>query len=189
VPELKPFAKSSRGPGLTPPDVGLIGWTDAPEAVNSGFSPSAGTLLLARAMPAQAATAAALYVRVTTAGTGVANAYVGLYSAAGVLLGASAELSATLSSTGYKRVPLVAQAGRSLACSVGVPVWAGFLVGAYTALGLNRAGVAPDLLNGAGVLAGALRCGNVGAALTALPASFDPATMTLDDHPYMAVAP
>lgn len=94
------------GPGR----LGLLAWTLSPNAF-TGTAPVAGTLQVARLnIKTCPVTIANLVVGVVAAGTTMTSGqnFAGLYSAAGALLGQTADMSTTWNSVGYKVMPLQA---------------------------------------------------------------------------------
>lgn len=94
-------------PQWQPSDDGFLAWTDDYAGVLGGMTPTAGTIYLVRHKLRRPATVTNVLWLAVGAATAPASTYGALYSAAGNLLGVSAEFSATWSTTtGLKTIPL-----------------------------------------------------------------------------------
>jgi Pectate lyase superfamily protein len=157
----------------TPADSGMITWAYDPViAVNtSSTALTSGVLSLIKLRLDRPATAAAALLTVTAGGVGLVTgqSLIGLYSAAGVLLGSSADQAASWATTGNKSAPLTAAAGQSLTNLPTGTYWLALLSVGTTMPAVTRSTTQSSI--SAGVAAGAYRFAILGSALTALPAS------------------
>lgn len=92
----------------SPADDGFLGGNSDPSSASGGGLLVAGTLYMARINVRAATTFTNLFYGVSAVGTGASTgSFVGLYSAAGVLLSGSADQGAALAgTTGYKQAAL-----------------------------------------------------------------------------------
>jgi hypothetical protein len=170
-----PTIAHSPDPGAapTPADNGLIAWTyDPSAAINVSASALAtGVLTLARVRLDRPATIGSVLLTVTTGGVGLTagQSLVGLYNAAGALLGLSADQSAAWATTGNKTVPIVAVSGQSLANLPAGTYFVALLSNGTTPPALARS-TSQATVN-AGLAAGNYRHATIGSALTAPPAA------------------
>lgn len=114
---------------------GLLAWTFDPIACSTSRTPAAAKIYLVKIMVPRTITIANLLIYCSTAGNSYTNTQLGVYSSAGVLLGASAVLASggtnTFGATGVKTVPITVIDGQSLTI-VGSPtrfVWAAIHMG------------------------------------------------------------
>lgn len=101
-----------------PSDVGLLSWSFDPVGASATFTPTAGTLYVARQAARKGGTIASAAHSVQTAGSGatpLATCFVGCYDKLGVLRGKSIDETANFSSGGIRFTPIIAEAGQSLA--------------------------------------------------------------------------
>lgn len=78
----------------------LIAWTFDPTMTNNPYTPGQGKCLVAKTYVDVVGTVGNFYSYVITAGSGLANCFMGLYNSAGALLGQTADISTKLQSTG-----------------------------------------------------------------------------------------
>lgn len=126
----------------------LLAWVTDPACCSTGRTPLAANIHLVKIPTPKTITIANLIVTVSTAGNNYSNAQLGVYSSAGVLLGASAVLASggtnTFGATGTAVVPITVIGGQSLTIP-GSPtgfVWAAVHLGTNSAtavilIGLN----------------------------------------------------
>jgi hypothetical protein len=149
-----------------PPDQNLIAWTYDPPAATASSAPTSGTVQLLRVILPQAQTVTNVLVEVAVAGATLTSAenFAGLYSAAGVLLSATADQSSNWLNTGLQTMPLTT-------------VQTGLAAGIYY-IGLVSNGVTTPAFARGGGLAGESTMINAG--LTAATARFatGPATQS-----------
>lgn len=161
----------NRGTEFTPSDHGFEAWTHDPYYPSSSVAGTSGTVYAVRLPVRRAYTTAALWWGVVGSAvtpTAGQNA-VGIYSSAGVQLGA-VNVDAQTTSTGGKRSLITAGAS-------GTFVWALFLFNAVTTPTLLR-GSSFESTPSMNLATTALRAAVVSTGATALPATFDPATLT-----------
>jgi hypothetical protein len=135
-----------------------------------------GTLYLLRINIRAALTASNICVAVTSAGNntgGSTGTFAGLYNSAGTLLSGSADVAATLASTGFKALPLTTPQ----ALSAGTFAWAAILVNLGTTQPtLQRSAAGTQAMN-QNLAAASFRVAVNGTSLTAL-ASITPSANT-----------
>lgn len=156
---------------------GLLGWTFDP-AIPSGstLTPAAGVLNLFRVPWTTTQTVTNIVGAVVTAGATVANAFLGIYNETGLLLAQSADISATLQSTGTKTIPLASPT--SIPATSSGFVWVGLLIGsAGTFPTFPRGGFTGNFIN-LGTTAATSRAGSYSTGQTALPTPLTPASIT-----------
>jgi hypothetical protein len=165
-------------PGVdwVPADQTYIGWPYDPAVMSGSTILVAGTLTITRVAVRAATTANSLSVSVTTAGSGLTAAqnFAGLYNSAGTLVAQTADQSAVWNSTGAKIMPLTA----ATAIPAGQFLLA-LLSNGTTPPTVGRASNAANNSVNFGLATSALRFATFGAGLTALPASFAPASMVV----------
>jgi hypothetical protein len=178
-------------PGATdsPRQHKLIGWSTPPDVPGGGIPPSAGVLYVARIYPQQDTfTMADLLYYVSVAGVGSpANCFVGVYSKGGTLLAKCTTDQATvMQSTGTKVAALTVEGGQSLTQTVGQDdyLWGGVVIGTQSATTIQlarAAGASAALANFGLAQADPYMCGSILTGLTAMPASFTPGSLTVQN--------
>lgn len=159
------------GADFQPGDHGLESWTHDPYAAASSVIAVNGRAYACKLMVRRARTLASLWWSISTAGVTptAGQNEVGIYDPAGTRL-TSANVDADISSSGTKET--------ALAAAITAPfVWAAFLFNAATAPTLIR-GSSFEGTPSVNLGASGRRAAVIGSGLTALPASFDPATLT-----------
>jgi hypothetical protein len=159
------------GADFQPGDHGLESWTHDPYGAASSVIAVNGRAYACKLMVRRPRTLASLWWSISTAGVTPTpgQCEVGIYDPAGTRL-ASANVDADISSSGTKET--------ALAAAITAPfVWAAFLFNAATAPTLIR-GSSFEGTPSVNLAASGRRAAVIGSGLTALPASFDPATLT-----------
>jgi hypothetical protein len=160
----------------------LLGWAYDPSSITTTLAPTAGQITLIKVFMPDGGTIARACVVVGVLGGTITNAFLGVYNAAGQLIGKTADQSSAWTTTGFKNPAVTAEAGQSLTVSGGVDVfvWVAILVGAATTI--------PAFLRGSGtggfanlglVAADGYRYGTSGSSLTALSSTINPAGLGL----------
>lgn len=169
-PSFLPVAPN-RGTEFTPADHGFEAWTHDPYYPASSVAGVSGTVYVVRLPVRRAYTSAALWWGVVSSGASpvAGQNWVGLYSAGGQLLGQMAT-DGQITSTGGKRSVFPAAVS-------GPWVWGAFLFNATTPPTLLR-GSSFESTPSMNLPVTGLRAAVAGTGATALPASFDPATLT-----------
>jgi hypothetical protein len=137
----------------------LLGWTfDSAMAVSTN-TPAAATIYLGKILVPVNRTITNVLVGVQTAGTSYTNTQVGLYSSAGVLLGASTVRASagtdTFGSTGVKTLALTT--AQAVVGSPTAYVWAALHMGTNSATAAIFRASAAVAMHNAGLAAAALR--------------------------------
>lgn len=164
-----------------PAQHGLLGWAyDPAAAVNNSAAP-AGQVLLVRISAAVTGIVGTVTFGVANTPAGVTTAFVGLYDAAGLLIGGSANQAELLNSTSQRTfspplmVPPAVQAGST--------IYAAFLTSTATTLpNLLRGSSSASIINNADTP----RVLTYGSGLTALPASINLASAASNGVAYYA---
>lgn len=149
---------------------GYLGATADPQLISSGQGAmTAGVLYLGRVKIPDGGLIAAVRVAVSVAGSSLTSGQclLGLWDTSGALIGYSADLSSTLTSTGVKSVSLTVASGKSLTVSAGTELFCGLLQNGTTPAQLRgtvSSAFANDRLSGLG-----LRFATMGTGQTALP--------------------
>lgn len=153
---------------MFPADQNLLAWSFDPALAVSSTGPVSGVLALTRVVLREAVTVTNVLVGVATAGVGLTAAQnvLGLYTAAGVLVGQTADQTTAWGTTGVKTAAVTAP----YAAAPGV-YWVGILSVATTSTpAFARAGAgAVTGISSAGLAATASRFASYGTTLTALP--------------------
>lgn len=162
-----------------PADNNVLSWTLDPGLASGSVAPTSGAVALGQVTVKVNAVVNTLYAGQTNPTTTATAGYMGIYDAAGTLLGQSADQSAAWNGgSGPLAVPLTA------------PV--NLVPGKYYIALLINAAATGTWLRGAGgasnwsnlPIVGAQRFGNFGAGLTALPASFSPGAVTASNNSF-----
>jgi hypothetical protein len=159
------------GADFQPSDHGFESWTHDPYAAASSVIAVNGRAYACKLMTRRAFTLSSLWWSIATAGVTptAGQNEVGIYDPSGTRL-ASANVDADISSSGTKET--------ALAAALTAPfVWAAFLFNAATAPTMVR-GSSFEGTPSVNLGATARRAAVIASGLTALPASFDPATLT-----------
>ncbi|HSX27874.1 MAG TPA: hypothetical protein VLF60_00290 [Candidatus Saccharimonadales bacterium] len=129
---------ASLSPDATPGEQSYLGWNYDPIAAANSTQPTSGTPVLIKVKAAQSGTVTAINLNVNTLGAGfTANAsYAALYDMNGNRLGLTADIAASLASTGAKALALTA----GVAVTAGTFYYVYFVSTATTMPALNRAG-------------------------------------------------
>lgn len=147
----------------TPGDYGWKGWSDSPDKFTAAATLAAGTIYVIRCKLDQATAISTVVLRLTTAGSGLSNCYVGVYDVASLAqLGVSADVSTSLGSPGVKNLALTAP---TAAQPAGGHVYVAVLMGSGTALAW-QVGVSTAAVN-----TNITRYGTAGTGQTSLPAT------------------
>ena len=167
----------STPPGPDPRDFGLISWSQDPWTGVAGVNPTAGVLFLARVPIRTPQPIVTGLFQVTGAGSGAqlpVNVFLGLYDQNGNRIGAgSAALDTVVQSVGVKRID-VGIGGRFVLPPF---VWLTFLIGTQSTTQVQLLSTQGISASGWGDVVANTRYGQVGAGLSALPASFVPSTI------------
>lgn len=155
-----------------PEDQSLLAWTADPAIRAGATTPSQGVAYLMGINLRYTTTVGTIHVNVSTAGTGaqaLANCFVGLYNAAGTLIGVSTDQSSNWASTGDKAIAITVVGGQSITNLAAGTYWVGILVGTQstTALQLSSHNTQPSMVN-VGLSASTLRAATNGSGLSAL---------------------
>lgn len=166
----------------TPEDGGLITWTwDASQASGSSVIGTGGVLRLYRVSIKKPSTINRILMTQSVAGSGLTAGqnFAGIYDSSGTLLGQTADQSTDWSTGGststLRSMPLTAQ--------LPVPAgkyWIAFLMNGTTGPSFLRGATGGGTWINAGTTASTRRCGSQGSGYTALPATFDPATISAE---------
>lgn len=162
-------------PMILPADHGLLAFSLDPAVTNTSSAPASGVMTLVKVRLTAPATPASVLLHITAAGVTLTAGQnlAGLYSAAGVLLGTTADQSAAWASAGQKLMALTPASAGSLTDLPPGVYYIGFLSVGTTPPSFARAsGVGTTNAN---LAAGSYRFATIGAGLTALPAAFVPA--------------
>jgi hypothetical protein len=160
----------------------LLGWAYEPSSVTTTLAPTAGQATLVKVFMPDGGTIGKACVVVGVLGGTITNAFLGVYNAAGTLIGKTADQSAAWTTTGFKNPAVTAEAGQSLAITGGPDafVFVAILVGAATTI--------PAFLRGSGTgafanlnlaAADGYRYGTSGSGLTALTSTITPTALGL----------
>lgn len=169
-------AASAAAPGVwIPSDNALVAANADPETAQGANTWGAGIVYLVKLPLRTAAIITNLLVATSAAAVGASGgSFAGVYSSAGVLLGETADLAATLGVVNVVTMPLTSP----VAAGPGF-VWAALLANyATTQPGLRTSANAIGAVN-AGLGASAYRHAVNGTAMTSLPPSFNPAANSL----------
>lgn len=108
-----------------------IAWD--PGSNNGGNStPTASRVYINRQVATRSVTLTTVFIGIGIGGTGataLADCYVGVYNAAGTLLGKSADQSASWATAGNKNIAITAESGQSLAVTAGDFIYVAFVIG------------------------------------------------------------
>lgn len=175
---VQPFvaaALAASGGATAPADAaafGLAMWATPPELSYATATPAAGQMLAALTVAQQSQTITKLGMWVTAAavtqvGGGNLN-QLGIYTAAGVLLGSTADTPAAFTATGYKEVALTSA----------VPVVAGtaYYLCVLSDFSTQAAIAGSTLTQAIPLIRGVMACGGL-AGQASMPASFNPAAL------------
>src|SRR5262245_571827 len=166
-----------------PDDRGLITWAYPPTAVREQANPATGVLQVSRIQIRTAATITNLVTSVAVAGVTLTAGqnFMALYDSTGARVGVTADQTAAWGTAGNKTaaltVPYAAAAGF---------YWVAHLSNGTTAPQFLRTFNNPSGINNLGVTAATAFAATTGAGLTATPASFVPAALTLSLVTYFA---
>jgi hypothetical protein len=165
-------------PPSTAADTGLLAQNFDGATAGGTSITTAGTLYLMRLNIRAATTVSNICLAVSGAGNntgGSTGTFAGLYNPAGTLLSGSADVAASLTSTGFKALPLTTPQ----ALAAGTFAWAAILTNLGTTQPtLCRAAPGINAVINAGLAASALRIAVNGTSLTALPATVTPGSNT-----------
>jgi len=153
----------------------LVGWAFDPAGATGATSLVAGEEVLIRVLAEEDASVNTVTIGLANTPAGVTNAFVGLRSAAGALLGSSADAAATVNAATVGRLSIPLSA--SVAVTEGTVYYVSILVGAGTTLPSLARATTNSVLND-GLVAGTYRVMTAGTGLTALPASVTVASAT-----------
>lgn len=158
----------------SPVPQGLVGWAFDSAVISANSDAyTAGVLYLVRVVPAVDATVTQLGISLFAGGTTPTNCFLGLYSSAGVKLGATATQATPWATSGDKLANLTTPVN----VTAGQELYIGILVGAAVANPALYMGVwAP--VNNVGDTAAPYRWSYTGSGLTALPASVTMGSVT-----------
>lgn len=160
-----------------PSDQGFGTWTSDPTLVLNDFSPTMGTVYLARVQIRQTTTISAVYVLAAGAASSTMGAYLGLYDSSGVRQGVTAStlpMTSTGLVTGTLSAPYTAQPGY---------YWVAFVttVAPTTSALIANYGNTSALFNGlanVGLSASGYRFATNGTSKSSLPTSITPSSNT-----------
>lgn len=176
------YSRLPSGPEYTPADYGYQAWTYDPARVGSTTTlVTAGVLNVLRMKLMVAGSITKIFIYVNAAGATIANCFAGLYDSTGARVALTADQSSAWTSTGFKSISLTG----SYSAAAGT-YWVALLVGSATtapAFARNTTTASPGLANG-NLSAAASRWATISTGLTALPASFTPASLTASDVAY-----
>lgn len=167
--------RPEEGAHAQPSDHGFAAWSFDPATTNTSTALASGVLTLVKVRLTAPATIASICGHITNAGVTLTAGQnlAGLYNAAGVLLGSSADQSAAWASAGAKVMAIAPVSGQSLTnLPPGVYYVALLSVGTTPPQFARASGVGTTNVN---LAAGAYRFATYGAGLTALPS---PLTLT-----------
>jgi hypothetical protein len=169
-----PFASSQQTLPWIPSDNGLLAASSTLDANSASFVPTAGTLYLTRVKIRAAMTATNVVYIVRAVGVGASSgSFTGLYSAAGALLSGSADIGANFLSQNDFSTPLITPQP----LTPGNDVWVAFLTNlATTQPTLSAYATTTFTVPNVNLAGAGLRCATNGTGLSALPASFNPAS-------------
>ena len=164
---------------LIPPQaMGFLAWNGPPPLASSNSGISVGFVFYIRIPILETISPTKMSCDLTTSGTAVSNAYMGIHSSDGqTLLAQTADISAAIQSGGLVTASLTSTP--TLTGGDTNYVWGEILMGAATGASFLRITAQPVALNfgltGANAYAGRSTAGG----LTALPATFTPASMNI----------
>lgn len=172
-----PGDTGASGAGATglwqPSDNGLVAANFDPALCNTNFVPTAGLLHLVRVRLAVDSTISSIKLLTRSpAASGLANAYLGLYSTAGALLASTADVSAGITATGPTSHALSSPLTDQVA---GTNYYVGLVIGSGTTMPTIQGPTGGNV--SAFLTAATLRAGHIGTGQSALPASFTPANV------------
>lgn len=166
----------------TPADHGMQAWAYDPVRVGSTSTVvTAGVLNVIKVKLPVAGSLTKVFLYVNTAGATLTNSFAGLYDSSGTRQALTADQSSNWTSTGLKTISFTG----SYSAAIG-SFYIAILVGTATtapAFGRNTSSGATGLIN-ANVTGASLRFATISTGLTALPASFTPASLTASDVGY-----
>lgn len=170
---LPPFAHTAA-------EHGYLVWSGDPLDYKDSLALFAGRIHLSRVMAPYSLTCATLTYTVLTAGAGLSNCFVGLYSSAGSRLWVSADQSTNMQSAAVRTVTT---GGIALSGGQSAFIWVAILAGAGSPLPtLANKGGNGSVYSNVGLTAATCRAGYITTGgQTTLPASFTPSTaLSLD---------
>ncbi len=152
-----------------PSDQSYNGWAYDPIAAANNTQPTAGQPVLIKVKASQTATISTIYLNVNNAGSGftASASYAALYDTSGNLLAQSADLAATLNSTGAKAISL----GSTPSVTGGTFYYVYIVVNATTMPALNRAGNVGAMNQNLGP--GTYRFCTLGSGISSPPSTID----------------
>lgn len=159
---------------ITPPDHGLLVWSSELDSCNATAALTAGNLYLIKLIIRSPLTISSLWISTTVAASGASSGtFCGLYSSAGSLLTGSADVGASLTSTGNKQLAVTTPQP----LSAGTFVWAALLVNFATTQPTVRCATT----SGASIInlnltAATFRAAVNGTLLTSLPPNITPSS-------------
>lgn len=162
----------------------LIAWSGDPTMMNTSYtSPGTGKCLATRCYIDNPATINNFYCYTLASGSGLSNCYIGLYNAAGTLLGRTNDISSLLDGTAGLITAPVASAITGLTFNQEVRLVFLFGAGSTPTLLASRA-------YGANIgLTGDLRWESGGSGLTSLPSTLPTMSAAGAEPPFVAVGP
>lgn len=162
-----------------PADNQILSWTIDPALASGSVATTSGAVALGQIVVKVNAVVNTLYAGLTASTTTATAGYMGIYDAAGTLLGQTANQAATWNgTTGPMAVPLTAP----VSLTPGKYYIALLINAAATGTWLRGAGGGSNWANLP--IAGAQRFGNTGAGLSALPASFSPGAVSASNNSF-----
>ncbi len=162
-----------------PLDNNVLTWTLDPAIASGSVATTSGSVALGQVEVKVNAVVNTLYAGQSATTTTATAGYMGIYDAAGTLLGQTADQSATWNAgNGPRAAPLTAPVN----LVPGKYYIALLVTAAATGTWLRGAGGASNWANLP--LVGVQRFGNFGAGLTALPASFSPGAVTASNNSF-----
>jgi hypothetical protein len=150
-----------------PNDQGYKGWAYDPTIAANSTLPTSGQPVLIKIKAAATGTVSTVNLNVNTAGSGFTTnaSYVALYSLGGTLLAQSADLAATLNSTGAKAIAL----GSGVSVTAGTFYYMWIVVNATTTPAISRGGNLGVINQGTN--AGSYRFCTLGSGISSPPAT------------------
>ena len=161
----------------------LIAWNFDPAMTNNPYPPGTGKCLAVRCYVDSPASVGHFYTYVITAGSGLANCYIGLYSVAGSLLAQTADISTSLQATGNIVAPISGAAYAGL--TKNQEIYLCLLIGSGTSPNFTSASPTAGVANLG--LSSNYRWQTGGTALTALPATFPTMGAGGAEPPFLAI--
>jgi hypothetical protein len=165
-----------------PTDQGLKGWTYDPTSLGSG-----GTVLTSqriqyvRIVVPVAATITGVAIHVIAVATSASNTFFGLYDSTGTRVAVTADVTASVGSTGAKQLAFAS----TYSAAAGI-YYAGLVQTATTPVSLGRAGLGSSSAYNFGIAAAPFRYNSGATGQTSLPASVTLGTVTASNDAYWA---